>query len=67
LGQGVVTNPDFEDIAQQEYGIGHCVLQVVPPGGQGVRLRGLQVQVGEEIDTLPAGWRVQFHPASKSS
>jgi hypothetical protein len=31
---------------------------------KGPWLRSLQVQIGNEINALPAGWRVEFHPAT---
>jgi hypothetical protein len=43
--QCVVAHPDFEQVAQDEHGIGGRGLQVVLPGGQGGGLAGLQVQV----------------------
>jgi len=38
LGQDIIANPDFKDVAQQEDGVGHAGLQVALPSGKGLRL-----------------------------
>ena len=54
LGRRIVAHPHLEHVSQQEDGVGLRVLQVVGPGREGVRRVGPQVQVGDELDALPA-------------
>ena len=60
LGHGIVAHPDLEQVAEQEHRVGGRAVQVLPQRPQRGRLRWLQVQVGQEIDHAPAGWRGQL-------
>src|SRR6218665_1842486 len=41
---GIVADPDLEQVAQNEQRVGGCGLQIMLPCGQGGRIAGLQMQ-----------------------
>ena len=53
MRQAVVTNPPFEQVAQNKNGICAGAVHVVTPGGKSGAISGLQMQVGDEIYTMP--------------
>lgn len=66
LGSGIVANPDFENVAQQENGLGRCVKQVATQSCQGGRRLRRQMQVGQEVDLQPMRRRQQFSRCCRS-
>jgi hypothetical protein len=58
VAQCVVANPDFKNIAEQEDGVGGRAVKIARPGAEGGGFFGAQVQVGNEIDRGPGGWRL---------
>ncbi len=56
----VVADPDLEQVAQDEDGVGRRLAHVAPPGIEGSRLGGLQVQVRDEIGRAPGRRRLEL-------
>jgi len=50
----IVTDPDFKQVAQDEQRARLCALHVVAPHGKRGALGCLQVQVGDEVERVPA-------------
>ena len=50
----VVADPDLEQVAQQQHGVGGRAQQMVAPGLEGARHVGVQVHVRQQVDALPA-------------
>ena len=55
---GVVTHPDFKQVAQDKNRVRAGFIHVTLPGLKRLQFRRLQVQVGNEINVSPLGWRL---------